>query len=226
VGMASRMTVAEVVERLARPPGPPLIAIDGLPCSGKSTLAETIAGRYGYDGGVSELEQLAANAFGAPQTIVEGHAANQSDDVCRQPGRRAPSAWSARSPDDETHRDASEAASLLDDAPEQGASSSNPSAVGSLNVYWRVAETRRADGLHAVRDLVDEGIGQNCPVRPGRIAGVLSAPFPPTFGILHELVGAVCCSRARWACRLGADPLSSGELRLSGPSRIVCSEVF
>lgn len=49
VGMAFRMTVAEVVERLARPPDPPLIAIDGLPCSGKSTLAETIAGRYGYD---------------------------------------------------------------------------------------------------------------------------------------------------------------------------------
>ena len=43
------MTVAEVVERLARPPDPPLIAIDGLPCAGKSTLAETLAERHGYD---------------------------------------------------------------------------------------------------------------------------------------------------------------------------------
>src|SRR5262249_50726518 len=47
--MASRMTVAEVVERLARPPHPPLIAIDGLPCSGKSTLTETLARRHGYE---------------------------------------------------------------------------------------------------------------------------------------------------------------------------------
>ena len=41
--MPIRVEPDAVIERLARAPEPPLIAIDGLPCSGKSTLAERIA---------------------------------------------------------------------------------------------------------------------------------------------------------------------------------------
>src|SRR5262245_3195952 len=47
--MAPRMTADEVVERLARPLDPPLVAVDGLPCSGKTTLADRLAAAHGYD---------------------------------------------------------------------------------------------------------------------------------------------------------------------------------
>jgi uridine kinase len=43
------MTADEVVARLADLPAPTLIAIDGLPCSGKSTLAERIQSAYGFE---------------------------------------------------------------------------------------------------------------------------------------------------------------------------------
>lgn len=47
--MPLRVTPDEVVSRLARTLEPPLVAIDGLPCSGKSTLAERIQAAYGFD---------------------------------------------------------------------------------------------------------------------------------------------------------------------------------
>ena len=47
--MAERVTAEEVVARLSRMVDPPLIAIDGLPCSGKSTLAEQLQAAHGFE---------------------------------------------------------------------------------------------------------------------------------------------------------------------------------
>ena len=47
--MAVRATSDEVVARLADLPAATLIAIDGLPCSGKSTLADKIQTAYGFE---------------------------------------------------------------------------------------------------------------------------------------------------------------------------------
>jgi uridine kinase len=47
--MPLRATPDEVIIRLAQPFSPPLIAIDGLPCSRKSTLANKIQSVYGFD---------------------------------------------------------------------------------------------------------------------------------------------------------------------------------
>ena len=47
--MSLRADADEVIARLARAPEPPLIAIDGLPCSGKSTLAERLQHAHGFD---------------------------------------------------------------------------------------------------------------------------------------------------------------------------------
>ena len=44
-----RVTVDEVVARLAELAAPTLIAIDGLPCSGKSTLADKIQAAHGFE---------------------------------------------------------------------------------------------------------------------------------------------------------------------------------
>ena len=47
--MSDRVDAAEIERRLAAVPAPPrLIAIDGLPLSGKSTLAERLADRFGW----------------------------------------------------------------------------------------------------------------------------------------------------------------------------------
>jgi uridine kinase len=47
--MPLRVTAEEVVARLARTLHPPLIAIDGLSCSGKSTLADQLQAAYGFE---------------------------------------------------------------------------------------------------------------------------------------------------------------------------------
>jgi len=44
-----RLTADDVVARLADLPAATLIAIDGLPCSGKSTLADKIQAAYGFE---------------------------------------------------------------------------------------------------------------------------------------------------------------------------------
>lgn len=53
-------TVDDVVERLGRALTPPLVAIDGLPCSGKSTLAERIQSAHG-------LERICLDEFVRPE---------------------------------------------------------------------------------------------------------------------------------------------------------------
>jgi len=47
--MRPLVTVEEAIERLAQRPDPPLVAVDGLPCSGKSTLADALVARHGYN---------------------------------------------------------------------------------------------------------------------------------------------------------------------------------
>jgi uridine kinase len=46
--MAIRVGPEDVVKRLGQVPRPSLIAIDGLPCSGKSTGAEAIQAAHGF----------------------------------------------------------------------------------------------------------------------------------------------------------------------------------
>jgi len=46
--------------------------------------------------GDAELEELAADALGAPEPILDGHAADEPDDVSGQPGARGVSALSFR----------------------------------------------------------------------------------------------------------------------------------
>jgi uridine kinase len=47
--MARRVTAEEVLERAAGSIDPPLVAIDGLPCSGKSTLAGRLQDEFGFE---------------------------------------------------------------------------------------------------------------------------------------------------------------------------------
>ena len=47
--MAHRVTAEEVLERAAGSIDPPLVAIDGLPCSGKTTLAERLQDKFGFE---------------------------------------------------------------------------------------------------------------------------------------------------------------------------------
>jgi uridine kinase len=46
--MALRVTAEEVFGYASRAIDPPLVAIDGLPCSGKSTLATSLEERFGF----------------------------------------------------------------------------------------------------------------------------------------------------------------------------------
>ena len=47
--IAARASVEGVVRALRRTAGPGLVAIDGLPCSGKTTLAERLRGAHGFE---------------------------------------------------------------------------------------------------------------------------------------------------------------------------------
>jgi len=47
--LAERVTIEQVVAAIERGPKPPLVAIDGLPCSGKTTLVEQLSERLDLD---------------------------------------------------------------------------------------------------------------------------------------------------------------------------------
>ena len=47
--MGKHATIEEAITAIESGPKPPLIAIDGLPCSGKSTLVERLSERFASD---------------------------------------------------------------------------------------------------------------------------------------------------------------------------------
>ena len=60
--MVIRLTMGEAIERLAALPARLLVGIDGLPCSGKSTLVDQVAAR-------STIASLSLDDFVLPRTV-------------------------------------------------------------------------------------------------------------------------------------------------------------